>query len=351
MNIFYGMSASGNIEEALRGLNTPKLIILMTTNDNFEKHVAKVEEKFPKVPSIGCIAMGYSKNVVEKGVAIVAFCDSVTVAANILENVSKMPARHIERLEKDLHTVNPGRDNTAIIDFCSGNDACVLTSISPLCKRYGIQLMGATGDQGKVSCNGKIYPDGMAYAVIKNNTGRVKTYKENIYVPMEGIRLIASKTDREKYYMGELNGQSAKQVYMKLLNIQEKDIGTQTFKNPFGKMIGDDICIISIKEVVGNGLACYRQVNDSDILTLLEARDINEIAQQTMDKIRADFNHISGVFSVNCAFRYIMFTENGRLNEYLQKMSTLGTHCGLVGYGEHYNNQFVNQTMTCVVFE
>ena len=24
---------------------------------------------------------------------------------------------------------------------------------------------------------------------------------------------------------------------------------------------------------------------------------------------------------------------------------------GLIGYGEHYNGQFVNQTMTCVVFE
>jgi hypothetical protein len=29
----------------------------------------------------------------------------------------------------------------------------------------------------------------------------------------------------------------------------------------------------------------------------------------------------------------------------------LGSHGGLVGYGEHYNNRFVNQSMTCVVFE
>ena len=27
------------------------------------------------------------------------------------------------------------------------------------------------------------------------------------------------------------------------------------------------------------------------------------------------------------------------------------TEEGLVGYGEHYNNRFVNQSMTCVVFE
>ena len=37
--------------------------------------------------------------------------------------------------------------------------------------------------------------------------------------------------------------------------------------------------------------------------------------------------------------------------EYLRDMGALGNHAGLVGYGEHYNNQFVNQSMTCVVFE
>ncbi len=351
MKIVYGMSPSGSMDEALKGVSSPKLIMLMSPADVFEKNVALLEERYPNVPSIGCIAMGYNRSVTEKGVSIVAFMDSVTVAAGVLENVSKMPARYISRLEADVNSVSPGRDNTVIIDFCSGNDACVLTSIAPLIKRRGIQLMGATGDQGKVSCNGKVYPDGMAYAVVKNNSGRVKTYKENIYVPMEGIRLIASKTDKSKYYVGELNGRSAKQVYMDILGIGEKAIGTQTFKNPFGKIVGDDVCIVSIKEVVGSGLAFYRQVNDSDILTILDARDMNEIAQQTMDRIRSDFNRISGIFSVNCAFRYIMFNEAGQMNNYLQKMGTLGMHCGLVGYGEHYNNQFVNQTMTCVVFE
>ena len=60
---------------------------------------------------------------------------------------------------------------------------------------------------------------------------------------------------------------------------------------------------------------------------------------------------ISAVFSVNCLFRYLLFTENHYMDEYLKDMSTLNNHAGLVGYGEHYNNRFVNQSMTCVVFE
>ncbi len=111
------------------------------------------------------------------------------------------------------------------------------------------------------------------------------------------------------------------------------------------------MCIISIKEVNGNALACFRQVNDSDVLIMLELGDYKRIVKHTIQTIRKDFPRISGVFSINCLFRYLLFNDNHYMQEYLQEMATLGSHAGVVGYGEHYNNQFVNQSMTCVVFE
>ena len=101
----------------------------------------------------------------------------------------------------------------------------------------------------------------------------------------------------------------------------------------------------------GNGLTCYRQVNDSDIMSLLEMSDPIETAQHTVDRIKSDFNRISGVYSVNCVFRYLVYSQRNEFDEYLKTMSALGSYCGLVGFGEHFNGQFVNQTMTCVVFE
>ena len=138
---------------------------------------------------------------------------------------------------------------------------------------------------------------------------------------------------------------------MELTGCTERELENQTFVNPLGKMIGDDICIVSLKSIEGNGLTCYRQVNDSDILTLLEINDPMEVAQRTYDAIRSDFPKVSGIFSVNCVFRYLVLQDRGVLNDYLSKIATLGTSCGLVGYGEHFNGQFVNQTMTCMVFE
>lgn len=351
MRQFFGMSQSGNLQEAVRGLENPQFIMLMSNAGQFEMHVKKLESLYPHVPSIGCIGMSYDTRIVEKGVGVVAFYDGVSVTANVLEEVSVMPVKYIERLKQDVHKIGSSNDDTVCIDFCSGNDACVLTTLYSVLKHNNISMVGGTGDGGKVSANGKVYEDAAAYALVKNNHGRVKAYKENIYHQLGNYRFIASGTDKADYKIGKLNGMPSKQVYQDILHITEDEIQTQTFKNPFGKINGDDTCIISIKEVSGNALSCFRQVNDSDVLILLELGNYREIVKNTIRTIQRDFQKISAVFSVNCLFRYLLFSENNYMEEYLQVMSVLGSHAGLVGYGEHYNNRFVNQSMTCVVFE
>ena len=351
MRQFFGMNLRGNLEDAVRGLSKPQFIMLMSNSGQFEKHVQELEALYPQVPSIGCIGMSYDTKVVENGVGVIAFFDGVSAKADVLEQVSTVPVKYIERLERDMAAVNGSQKDTVCIDFCSGNDACALTTIHTALRKRNISLVGGTGDGGKVSANGRVYEDAVAYALVKNHGGRVKTYKENIYRQMGNYRFIASNTDKARYILGSLNGKSAKQVYQSILHVTEKEILTQTFQNPFGKINGDDTCIISIKEVDGNSLACFRQVNDSDVLILLQLGDYREVVKETIQKIRGDFARISAVFSVNWLFRYKLFTERGYMDEYLRDMSALGSHAGLVGYGEHYNNQFVNQSMTCVVFE
>ncbi len=351
MRQFFGMSNRGDLSEAVRNLDSPQFIMLLSNNAQFEEHVKALEKLYPGIPSIGCIGMSYDTKVVENGVGIIAFSGGVSATANVLEQVSVMPVKYIDRLEADIRKINGSKQDTVCIDFCSGNDACVLTTLYTSLRGRGIQLVGGTGDGGKVSANGKVYEDSVAYALVRNQNGRVKTYKENIYHQMGDYRFIASNTDRANYIIGSLNGNPAKQVYQSILHVTDQQILTQTFKNPFGKLNGDDTCIVSIKEVNGNSLACFRQVNDSDVLILLELGDYPAIVDKTIADICRDFPKRSAVFSVNCLFRYKLFTEQRYMATYLQEMAKLGSHAGLVGYGEHYNNQFVNQSMTCVVFE
>lgn len=102
MKQFFGMSQQGNLTEAVRGLNLPQLIILFSNSRQFEAHVNELEKLYPGIPSIGCIGMSYDTRVVENGVGIVAFYDGVVACANVLEEVSVMPVKYIERLEQDV---------------------------------------------------------------------------------------------------------------------------------------------------------------------------------------------------------------------------------------------------------
>lgn len=351
MRQFFGKSQYGDLKEAVRGLSNPQFIMLFSNKEQFETHVRELEKLYPGVPSIGCIGMCYDTSVVEKGVGVVGFSDGVHAAVNVLEEVSVMPVKYIQRLIQDVRTVNGSSENTICIDLCAGNDACVLTTIYSVLKHRGIPLVGGTGDANKVSANGRIYEDAVAYGVVKNLNGRVKAYKENIYRQMKDYRFIASETDKSRYLIGALNGQPAKRVYRDILHITDEDVQSQTFKNPFGKLNGNDICIVSIKEVVGEALTCYRQVNDSDVLVLLQLGDYKAIVKNTIRMIQHDFPRVSAVFSINCLFRYLLFSQNHYMEEYLGEMGMLGSHAGLVGLGEHYNNRFINQSMSCVVFE
>ena len=310
-----------------------------------------LERRFPGVPSVGCIGMCYQTSIVENGVGVIAFYDGVSAAANVLERMSDMPVKYIRRLERDMQSVGGSSQDTVCIDFCTGNDACVLTTICTILRQRDVSLVGGTGGEGRVSANGRIYQDAVAYGLVRNLGSRVKTYKENIYHPFGNYRFIASDTDRAHYILGSLNGRSAKQVYKNILHVTDQEILTRTFQNPFGKINGDDTCIISIKDIEGDALACFRQVNDSDVLILLELGDYQTITRGTIQQIMREFPCRSAVFSVNCLFRYKLFSERGYMQTYLHDMGALGCHAGLVGYGEHYNNRFVNQSMTCAVFE
>ena len=214
MKQIYRVDKSGNLAQAISEITAPKLLLLMSNNEQFEQHVEELERHFPGVPSIGCIGGSYGGQTVvaDNGVAVIAMEGNLSVVTNVLEQASTMPVKYIGRLEEDINKVAASQNNTICIDFCSGNDACVLTTIYSVLGKKHISLVGGTGDGGKVSVNGKIYADADAYSLIRNNDGKIKVYKENIYKQVPACRFIASKTDRSKYLIGELNGRPARKV-------------------------------------------------------------------------------------------------------------------------------------------
>lgn len=353
MKQYIGMSKSCDLKEAVKGLSAPDLIILcVSEKDLFQDKVEELEKLYPGVPSIGCVGQSYGgTQVLEKGLLVTAFCGGITAAANVLTEVSKMPVKRIHQFEQDVNRVGGNSDNMVCIDFCSSNDECVLTTMETILSKKKIQLTGGTAWEGLVSANGTVYQDACAYALVKNHSGKVKVYKENLYLRTDK-KYIVTKAIPDKDIICELNGEPFQRVYTRECNVTADKIGTQTFVNPLGRVIGNETYIVSLKEDAGNnGYACYRKVFPKDVIYFLQIGDIDRIVKATAAEIQKDFKHISGIFSVNCLFRYLLFQQNHYTQEYFGNMGKLGTHAGLIGLGEHYNGQHTNQTFSCVVFE
>lgn len=353
MKEFVGTSRNGDLKEAVRGLSSPKLILYcVSEKDSFGKVVAELEQLYPGVPSMGCVGESYGEKVVlEKGILVTGFCGEIEAVTNVLTDVSTMPVKRIYQFEQDVNKIGGNSDNTVCIDFCSGNDECVLTTMETVLSKKKIQLTGGTAWEGLVAANGQVYEDSCVYALVRNLAGKVKVYKENLYLRTDK-RYIVTKANPDKYVISELDGKPFQDVYTKECNVTADQIGTQTFVNPLGRVVGNETYIVSLKEDAGNkGYACFRKVNPKDVIYFLEIGDIDSIVTKTIRDIRGDFKHISGIFSINCLFRYLLFGQKNYRDTYFSNMASLGTHAGLIGLGEHYNGQHTNQTMSCVVFE
>ena len=165
-------------------------------------------------------------------------------------------------------------------------------------------------------------------------------------------RHIATKVNLAKKELISLDNRPAADVYANELGISKNQIIDNVLEAPLGRVVGDEVFISSMKEIGSNGsLINYKRLNENDTVTVLKLMDYDEINQETRRAIKADGSKISLVFSVHCIYRHLLFSQRNHLQDFLKDMGTLGTHVGVVGGGEQYKNQHVNQTMVCAVFE
>lgn len=353
MKQFIGISRNNNLLEAINGLINPELIILIVSDkDIFSQKVEELQKIYPNIPSIGCVGQSYGGvNIVEKGLTIIAFSDGIKAVTGIIKNVSDMPVKSIADIEKNFKLINANSNNTVCIDFCSSNDEIMLTTINSVLRTKDIKLTGGTAWEGLVSQNGIVYKNSCAYAFVQNQNGKIKVYKENLYISTD-MKYVVTKAISEQNLLQELDNKPFAQVYKKALNIDSNKVQEQTFINPLGRCVGDEVLIVSLKELVNNSeIICYHKVSIMDILSILKLGDYKSIINDTISQIKHDFSHISGIFSFNCLFRYLLFQQKNYDKEYFKIMSSLGEHAGLIALGEHYNQYHINQTMSCVVFE
>lgn len=352
MKFVFGQSKTGNVTEALQAIKAPEALLFVVSDESWLLDAAaQIEEAFPGVPCIGGVGQSYAGKVtIDRGILIIGMKEQIKVCAGVLEEASRVPAKYIRRLVDAFSAVGAQAGNTACFDLCSaGADLRAVTTLASYMRPRGYELAGGTSNSSAVACNGRIYQDACVFLVFKNLKGKIRAYKENIYVHSDNEKqMMVTEADPKSYTIHTLDSVPAQELYCTSLAIGKSAMDMQTFKNPLGHVCAGDTYIISIKSTDEQGnLVTYRPANKMDFLTILELGDYRSVVEDTVSNLAS----VSAVLSVNCLFRYILFGNEHYWNDYLATMSSSFAHAGMVGVGEHYNTQFVNQTMCCLAFE
>lgn len=362
MKTFIG-TGQGNtseaVKEATHGLISPSMLLFMAPYDMAEEAAVLLHKAYPNVPAIGTIGTKLVNGQIgDNNLAVLALFDDVKVSCGIITDISRCPVAYSGEIKQKMSEVSPSSVNTVCVEYCTGSEEKLITTFTSCLCQHNIPLMGGTvfgipdGKPSVIAYNGQLYKDACVYAFIKNLTGKVKVYKENIYENNSTHSHFATKVDVSRKALIELDGIPAAKVYSSELGIPQSKIIDNVLINPMGRAVGEQVFISSMMALEPDGtLVNFKRINKNDCIYFLSLGNYKEIERKMREKIKADMSKISLVLSVDCIYRYLLYNGENYTSTYARDMASLGPHIGIIGGGEQYNNQHVNQTMVCAVFE
>ena len=362
-----GMSTNSNakacVQEATAKLRNPKLILFFSAVPNFEEYTRLIYEKFPNSICMGATTIAaFSKEGADKNtLKVVGFESGITCSADVLEDIDKYPIRYVGRVKRCLDEVRDTR-NTICLEFTTAllcAEESVLTALNSVLLERKVPVFGGTaGDTGtatgtKVSLNGKVREKSTVFAIIHNEGGAIKIFRENIYTPITGKILTATKADASTRTVHQYNQKPAIKVFAEELGVAESQVGNYLDTNPMGRIIGDEMYITANCMVQNQAMVYHARIYDNSSVVALKPGNYREIIEETKQEIRRSVPRPSFSIMCHCLARTILFEGEGYLKEYSRTMSeVLGSnYIGFSGYGEQYGEQHFNQTMTVAVFE
>ncbi|MCR5545415.1 MAG: hypothetical protein K6F30_02960 [Lachnospiraceae bacterium] len=359
-NVSRNSNAKAAVEEVLAGVTNPEGILFFCDYPRIEEITEVLKKKYPNAQTIGTAGRGYCNDIIDdKNIFIAtAFTDEAKICAGVMKHLASAPLSDLNNLEKALREIDPKEDNTVCIELCTNNEERLVSTMNVSLSKYRVNLLGATtfgtpeGKTSKVSVNGKIYENACAFMVIKNTSGKVFVYKENIYARTNFPTHVATKVNRETKELIQLDNRPAAEVYANDTGVSRDEIVGNVFQQPLGRVLGDEVYICSMYDIGRDGsLVNYKQFGENDAVTVLQLQDYRKVVEDTKSEIRRNCGSIDTMISFNCIYRYLLFEQEGYTDSYLRSMAEVCDNVGYVAGGEQFKRQHVNQTMVCAVFE
>lgn len=364
------------IKQATLGLTDPKAIVVFASIESIEEASELLMKEYPNADVLGVMGSTYnngkvidSSNFLGKEdrniIQVLALFDDAEVACGVLDRLDDAPLYRIKEFNDNLNKVNPNSENTICIAFSTDYEESFVSTVKTILESKKIDLVGGSisGAFGKdvetfVLLNGKKYIHATGYMIIKNKVGKVKKYRNDTYVKKSGEIMQITKVGGGKAQRRiiEVDGKRLDRFYMEKYNYNEKDFQEKVFlistKTPIAVVTGENTYVCAIKCFNQDGsVDVFKKVYEGGSLVFMQMGDWAAMESELIKKIKNDLKNVSFIFTIDCLYRHLIYSDNGFIDTYLNGVNSIGSHVGYIGLGEQDVQQHFSQTMVCVAFE
>ncbi len=358
--VYKSGSVDSIIDAVAAKLKGCTFIVYCADDKRFGEISERLHGALPGVQMMGTTGFMFNENgSFAEGVSAVGFFDSeVEVHTGVLRHVDTCPMKYLQDLADAVEKIKKKYKNNICFECSTGYEEKVVSTMKICLEEAGIRLIGGTAGNTEpdgpkhVACNGEVLTDSTVYAVIGSKMGAIEIFKENLYQAREVTHAV-TKVSKDKRTIYEIDGRKAMDVYEEELGYTKATVGDGIFKNPLSRIVGADSYITAIFSFnPDRSISTYKNILENDVIAFTDiASDYQEYIADNMKKLTAS-RSVAGILSVNCILRYLFFDKNHYVGAYAEMMNAMGRGChwGVVGDGEQYIEQHINQSMVCVVF-
>ncbi|MCR5099922.1 MAG: hypothetical protein K6B41_01050 [Butyrivibrio sp.] len=184
MRVTVGRSGNQNIavavNEATANIRDASFILFITTSESLLSVSSILNKNYPGISIVGICGVYYHESLYsDYGLEVIAFDTDFCISIGLIDNLFTYPISNLSKLHKSLEEVGAQPDNTICLEFCSGNEYVLTTTLHTTLSKFNVPLLGGSlyGTKPLISINGHIYENSGFYAVIKTNIGRLNIYR------------------------------------------------------------------------------------------------------------------------------------------------------------------------------
>ena len=339
----------------------PKLLIVFSETDMLWYFAQKLQARYPEALVIGSSTYvnynseGYS----HCGASVMAVNSGIEVSGGLLFDIDRHPSMYKAHIKNALNKLS-SYENTCCLEFMTAfgkGEELVLDTFQEVLEGTGIMVAGGSAGSSLerretlVAYGKDIYKRTCAFVFIHNLDGKVAFYRENIFKPTSH-KFTATHADCEDRTVMEYNGEPAAEILAHSLNVPIEKLKDALELHPMGRITDGEINITEADEVFEDGsISYYATIYNHTKMLLLETDDIKRVWNETLHRVKNDFEKASFTIVVNCLSRSKLFEKQNCFGEFVNILRNYGNFIGHSGYGEQLNFIHLNQTMILLVFE